>query len=198
MQTKRNQQGATLIEVLITMVVVALGLLGVGALLLASTRFQQTSAFRTEAIQQMDFVVEKMRVNNTVLSAANLAAALAAPETAYLAADAYANAGNLPADPACGLSGQPACTPAQAAQRDLREWRESLDQALPGGRGAIFAVAAGGATEPNARRVVVMWREKTEVETDTDANLGIADREDDNCPAPRVDGIRCLNFWVTP
>lgn len=198
MQIRRNQQGATLIEVLVTMVVVAVGLLGVAALLLASTRFQQTSAFRTEAIQQMNFVVEKMRVNNTVLSAVNLAAAVAAPETAYLAADAYANADTLPADPACGLSGQPVCTPAQAAQRDLREWRESLGQALPGGRGAIFPVAAGGSTEPNARRVVVMWREKTEVETDTDANLNIADREDDNCPAPRVDGIRCLNFWVTP
>lgn len=198
MHIKTRQQGATLIETLVTMVVVALGLLGVASLLLASTRFQQTSTFRTEAIQQMDFIVEKMRVNNFVLSTANLAAAIAAPETAYLAADAYADADGLPADPACGLGGLPVCTPAQAAQRDLREWRESLDQALPGGRGAIFPVAAGGATEPNTRRVVVMWREKTEVETDTDANLGIADREDDNCPAPRVDGIRCLNFWVTP
>ncbi len=198
MHIKRSQQGATLIEALVTMLVVAIGLLGVAALLLASTRFQQTSTFRTEAIQQMDFIVEKMRVNNTVLSTASLAAAQANPEGAYLAADAYGDAASLPANPGCGLSLQPACTAAQAAQRDLREWRESLDQALPGGRGAIFPVVAGGATEPNARRVVVMWREKSEVETDTDANLGIADREDDSCPAPRVNGIRCLNFWVTP
>lgn len=195
---KPTQKGATLVEVLITMVVVALGLLGVGALLLASTRFQQTSSFRTEAIHQMEFVVEKMRVNNSVLSLANLAAAVAAPETAYVAPDAYDDAGGLPANPVCGLSAQPACTAAQAAQRDLREWRQSLAQALPGGRGAIFPVAAAGVTEPNTRRVVVMWREKSELETDTDANLAIANREDATCPEPRVDGIRCLNFWVTP
>lgn len=198
MHMKSRQQGATLIEVLVTMVVVALGLLGVAAMLLASTRFQQTSTYRTEAIQQMDFIVEKMRVNNSVLSLANLAAVSAAPESGYLAEDAYADADDLPANPGCGLFGQPVCTAAQAAQRDLREWRESLDQALPGGRGAIFPVAVGGATEPNSRRVVVMWREKSEMETDTDANLGIPDREDDSCPAPRVNGIRCLNFWVSP
>lgn len=192
-----KQRGVTLIEVLITMLVVAVGLLGAAGLQLASTRFQQTSSMRTQALLQADFIIEKIRVNNSNLTQANLATAVAAPASAYLAADDYANAGLLPADPACGLNGQLACTAAQAAQRDLREWRESLARDLPGGRGSLFPVADGGATEPNARRVVVMWREKAEQETDTDVNLGIS-REDDNCPAPRVDGIRCLNLWVTP
>lgn len=198
MKTRHSKQrGVTLIEVLITMLVVAVGLLGAAGLQLASTRFQQTSSMRTQALLQADFIIEKMRVNSSNLTQANLVTAVATPESAYLAAEDYANADALPVDPACGLNGQPACTAAQAAQRDLREWRESLARDLPGGRGSLFPVADGGATEPNARRVVVMWREKAEQETDTDVNLAIS-REDDNCPPPRVDGIRCLNLWVTP
>lgn len=195
---KVSQRGATLIEVLITMFVVAVGLLGAAGLQLASTRFQQTSVWRTQAMQHADAIIEKIRVNSNNLTLSNLATAVATPASAYLAADAYATASVLPADPTCGLSGQPACTAAQAAQRDLREWRQMLAQDLPGGRGAIFPVATGGATEPNARRIVVMWIEKAQFENATDADLGGVNRQDDNCPPPRVDGVRCLNFWVTP
>lgn len=192
-----SQRGSSLIEVLITMLVVAVGLLGAAGLQLASTRYQQTSAARTQAFIQADFIIEKMRVNNSNLTLANLATAVATPESAYLAPDAYGAADVLPADPACGLNGQPACTAALAAQRDLREWRQSLARELPGGRGAIFPVAAAGNTEPNARRVVVMWREKAQQETADDITLGVV-RTDATCPPPLVDGIRCLNLWVTP
>lgn len=191
------EAGAMLIEVLITMFVVAIGLLGAAGLQLASTRFQQTSTARTEALLQADFIIEKMRVNSSVLTLANLAAVTAAPDSGYLAADGYDDAVDLPADPSCGLSGQLVCSAAQAAQRDLREWRVSLARSLPGGRGAIFPVAVGASTEANARRVVVMWREKAQLETDTQANLNVT-LTDPSCPAPLVDGVRCLNLWVTP
>lgn len=192
-----RQRGALLIEVLITMFVVAVGLLGAAGLQLASTRFQQTSSMRSQALIQADFIIEKMRVNNSVLTLANLAAATANPDSGYLAPQDYANAAAVPNDPGCGLNGQLPCTAGQAAQRDLREWRQSLARELPEGRGAIFPVAAGGATEANARRVVVMWREKAQLETDTAAALNV-NLQDNSCPAPRVDGIRCLNLWVAP
>ena len=111
------QRGVTLIEVLITMVVVAVGLLGAAGLQLASTRFQQTAFFRTQAFQQAEFIIEKIRVNNTNLTIANLPNAAATPETAYLAPDDYATADVLPPDPACGLQGQAVCTPAVCAAR---------------------------------------------------------------------------------
>jgi type IV pilus assembly protein PilV len=188
--------------VLITMLVVAVGLLGAAGLQLASTRFQQTSSVRTQALTQADFIIEKMRVNNATLRFTNLAAAAAAPEGAYLAPDSYADADPeddaLPDDPECGLNAQPVCTAAEAAQRDLREWRQSLARELPGGRGALFAVANGGVTEPNARRVVVMWREKAEAATDNVAGQAAVEATDASCPAPQVAGVRCLNLWVTP
>lgn len=198
MNHSKLQGGATLLEVLITMMVVAVGLLGAAGLQLASTRFQQTSAVRTQALIQADFIIEKMRVNSANFTFANLATAVANPETAYLAEDGYEDADDLPDDPACGLTGLPNCTAAQAAQRDLLEWRQSLARELPGGRGAIFAVTAGGNTEPNARRVVVMWREKTESATDNTAGLDAAEGIDPSCPDDAVAGIRCLNLWVTP
>lgn len=197
---KLTQGGVTLIEVLITMVVVSVGLLGAAGLQLASTRYQQTASLRTLAMQQSEVIIEKMRVNNANFRLSNLVNAVAAPETAYLAPDDYDNADALPDDPACGLQGQPVCTAAQAAQRDLREWRDALARELPAGRGSIFPVASGGNTEANTRRVVVMWREKADAEVDTDADLednGI-DRLDIDCPAPRVAGIRCLDLLVTP
>lgn len=190
-----RQRGASLLEVLITMLVVAIGLLGVAGLQLASTRYQQTSTVRTQALLQADVIVEKMRVNNANLTFANLVTAQANPETAYLAEDDYAAAGGLPDDPGCGLDGQPNCSAAESAQRDLREWRQSLARELPGGRGSIFPVAnAGGTTEPNARLVVVMWREKAEAVTDENT----AEVSDASCPGTLVPGIRCLNLWVTP
>lgn len=196
-----NQSGATLIEVLITMLVVAVGLLGAAGMQLASTRYQQTSALRSQALLQAEFLVEKIRVNSVNLTAANLAVAQANPETAYLAADEYPAADALPADPACGLAAQPACTAAQAAQRDLRDWKLSLARDLPGGRGSVFPVTDGVSTEANARRVVVMWREKLEAATDNLANQDAPEVADPSCPgtvATRVPGVRCLNLWITP
>ncbi len=194
-----RQSGATLIEVLITILVVAVGLLGAAGIQLASTRFQQTSVLRSEALHQASFLVEKIRANSVNLTLANLPAAIAAPETAYLAANDYSNANTLPADPGCGLAGQAGCTAGQAAQRDLREWRQSIQQTLPGGRGAIFPVAnGGGVSEANARRVVVMWREKVDLATENAAGLDAVENLDPECPAPQAPGIRCLNVWISP
>jgi type IV pilus assembly protein PilV len=191
---RSRQRGASLIEALITMLIVAVGLLGAVGLQLASTRYQQISTLRSQALFQAGAIVEKMRVNNATLTLTQLAAAATAPGGAYLAPDDYASATGLPDDPGCGLNAQTACTPAQAAQRDLREWRQALARDLPEGRGALFPVTAAGVAEPNARRVVVMWREKAQQETRADSGSA----PDTSCPAPQVGGIRCLNLWVTP
>ena len=191
-----SQRGATLIEVLVTMLIVAVGLFGVAGLQLASAKFQQTSTLRSQALVQADFITEKMRVNNSLFRAANLPAALLAPEQAYLAPNEYDAANLLPLDPGCGLNGQPVCTAALAAQRDLREWKLSLARDLPGGRGSLFPVLNGAETEPNARRLVVMWREKAQAETNNVAGQAAIEFTDPECPEPRTAGIRCLNLRV--
>jgi type IV pilus assembly protein PilV len=189
----RKQRGATLIEVLVTMMIVAIGLLGAAGMQLAATRYQQTAYMRSQATVQAQFIVEKLKVNNSAV----IAAAPPTPANAYLAPVGYAAANVLPADPACGLAGQAACTAAQAAQKDMRDWGLSLVRDLPGGRGAIWPVTNGTITDPAARQVVVMWQEKQTNET-TELNVAQIDA---SCPGPvaaLVAGVRCWTVVVTP
>lgn len=175
--TPKNQQGATLIEVLVTMVIVAIGLFGAAGLQLASIRYDQTAHLRTQALFELQQIRERMNANVDGIAAGG-----------YLAAEAYASAGTAPAAPGCGLTGLPNCTAALAAQRDMRQWRLDLASDLPGGRGAIYAVT----DYPSARDVIVMWNEKADSD---DNGLGFSDA---NCPAPIVPGVRCLRMLLTP
>lgn len=179
-----RQRGATLIEVLVTMLVVAIGLVGAAGLQLSSSRYQQTAHMRSQAMEGAQFISEKMRVNSSAI-------------VSYLAADAYAAAATPPPDVACGLAAQPDCTAAQAAQKDMRAWRLAL-QRLPGGRGAIFPVISGGFTDPATRQIFVMWTEKQQNEVGTASVPDPLAVTDSNCPVPQVPGVRCFSMVVTP
>lgn len=194
-RSSKTQQGVTLIEILVTMLIAAIGLLGTAGLQLAATRYQHTAQIRSQAIVQAQFIAEKIKANiNAVIAATPPNAA-----SAYLAPDAYAAAtlAALPADPGCG-TGASLCSAAQSAVKDMRDWRLSL-QALPGGRGSILPVVAGTATDRAARQIVVMWQEKQQYEVGTAATPNPdAAPTDPTCPAPRVGGVRCFTVLVTP
>ena len=182
------QSGSTLIEVLVTMLIVSFALLGVAGMQLTSVRTQQTAHLRDAAVNQVQMLAERIRSNSSVLGGAGV--------TAYLAANDYANASTIPADPACSANAG-TCTSAEAAQLDVREWRQNLARELPGGRGSIFSVATTAVppvTATQARTIIVMWLEKAE---GSDDNLG-APPTDATCPTPRVAGVRCLSVVVTP
>ena len=181
---RTRQRGATLIEVLVTMLVVAIGLVGAAGLQLSSTRYQQTAHMRSQAMEGAQFISEKIRVNSSAVAS-------------YLAADAYAAAATPPADVSCGLTAQPDCTAAQAAQKDMRAWRLAL-QRLPGGRGAIFPVISATLTDPSSRQIFVMWTEKQQNEAGTVAAPDPLAVTDSTCPAPQVPGVRCFSMVVTP
>lgn len=180
------QHGASLLEILITILIVAFALLGIAGLQLASVRYQQTAHLRATAMTQVQTMAERIRSNSGALAGAT-------DVSAYRAANDYANASTIPSDPACGLGGA-VCSAAQSAQRDLREWRQALARELPGGRGSLFTVTSGGVTSVNARTVIVMWTEKGQ---DSDDNLASAPT-DSNCPATRVGWVRCLSLTVSP
>ncbi|MBK6293872.1 MAG: type IV pilus modification protein PilV [Rhodoferax sp.] len=108
LHAQHRQHGATLIEVLVTMLVVAIGLVGAAGLQLSSTRYQQTAHMRSQAVEAAQFIVEKMRVNNSAVTAGG-----------YLAANGYAAAA-LPGPNVC--SSTPPCNAMDAAQQDMSEW----------------------------------------------------------------------------
>ena len=105
---RRSNSGFSIVEVLVALLVLAIGLLGLAALQAQGLRFNHDAYVRTQATHLAYDIIDRMRANR-----AN-AAAYTAP------------------DP--GL----ACDPTDATvNMDLSCWYETLDLALPGGDGLI-------------------------------------------------------------
>lgn len=146
MNTTR-QNGFSMIEVLVTMVILAIGLLGVAGLQIASVRNTQVAAQRSIATQQAYDIAERMRANmgpfvNGVPVAGEGAAG-----------GAYDNLGpNIPAAPGCA----PGCSPAQQAVIDHAAWNAANARVLTGGSGTVAGNLATGFT------VTLNWTEASE------------------------------------
>lgn len=145
--SRARQRGFTLLEALVTLVIVSVGLLGVLGLQTVSIANTQVSAARSLASLAAENMADRMRANP--LGEAN---------------DAYENishpaAGSKPKDCASNL-----CTVEEVAAYDAWEWDASLDtkrsaSGLPDGRGYV---ACERSTDGDCRlyRITVVWRER--------------------------------------
>ncbi|NOX27833.1 MAG: type IV pilus modification protein PilV [Gammaproteobacteria bacterium] len=114
---KKSVQGFTLLEVLITVVILAIGLLGLAGLQAASLQNNNDAATRSQAAVLAYDIADRVRANPLGATAGNY---------------------NLPnATPVTACTVAPGCTPAQLAQNDAFEWNTSIAQALPAGQGVI-------------------------------------------------------------
>jgi type IV pilus assembly protein PilV len=100
-------RGFSLIEVLVSIVVLSVGLLGVAALQVTGLRVGQSSFYRAQAAQFATDMADRLRAN------------AGEARTCQLALDAPTPVG-----------------PTTTCGRDLAEWRGRL-RALPGGTGAV-------------------------------------------------------------
>ena len=113
----RQQLGVTLIEVLISLLIMAIGLLGMAGLQTESLRNTQIAYFRTQAAVLGNDVVERARANLQGVEAGS-----------YNSNDGLANSD-------CNsLTG---CTSAQLAGNDIAEWKAALADNLPAGAGTV-------------------------------------------------------------
>ena len=117
------QSGFSLFEVLIAIVITAIGLLGLAVLQTTGLRNNQTAYHGSQAAVLAYDMSDRMRanpesINNYLSSYMTLAQATAAG-----------------VQEGCGTSG--GCTTAQMAQNDLLEWNAAITEALPQGTGAI-------------------------------------------------------------
>lgn len=104
-----RQSGFTLIEILVTVVVLAIGLLGLAGLQATSLAYNSTAFQRSQATSLAYDIADRMRVNVGAAQggAYNITLVQAAP---------------------AGVS---------LAEVDLQEWRRALINALPAGTGSI-------------------------------------------------------------
>lgn len=108
-----------LVEVLLSLLVLGIGVLGLALLLLSAMRDARSASHRTRALVLEADLADRIRANPSARDAYALAADSAAPEPHGCAARA----------------GQPAstCSAEELAQDDLADWLARLRDELPGG-----------------------------------------------------------------
>jgi type IV pilus assembly protein PilV len=127
-RSRARCDGFSLIEVLVSIMVLSFGMLGVASLLAASLSGSHTSSLRTQAIVLANDLADRMR--------ANRATAVAAGPNNY--------GGIAPAENRCRATHYThrhavpvTCTPVQLAADDLFDWLAQITAALPGGTGVV-------------------------------------------------------------
>lgn len=144
MKMRSSHSGFTMVEVLVALVVLAIGLLGIAALYLNSLQAGRTAIYRTEAIELAADLADRIRMNRT---------AQAAYDTAFSDLEV--------AVPACSTTG--GCTGAELAATDLSTWKASIAERLPSGAGQVVVTPPVAAGEPTNYVVMVQWAEVGEV-----------------------------------
>ncbi len=145
----RWPQGFDLVEILVTIVLFAIGVLGLAGLQVRSLGDSHASAYRTIASQQAYDIADRI--------AANLAG---------VAAGHYDNlTAIVPSDPQCMSAG---CSVANMALTDHYQWLRATAAVLPAGTGTVRCAIGPAATcvtnTPGSNRifdVTVAWSERT-------------------------------------
>lgn len=115
----RREGGFTLIEVLVTVIVLAIGLLGLAGLQFSGLRYTH-SAYQTSQATILAYdILDRMRANR-----------MAAESGSYVI-----GIDDTPGQASC--TGSVNCGPAQMVAADLYEWKRALTLALPSGAGAV-------------------------------------------------------------
>lgn len=127
------QTGVTLIEVLVSVLILAVGLLGLAALLGNAMQSNQHAQARTQAVFLAGDMMERMRANRTNSGAYSLAEM------------------DATSTPDCNSAWVPAAT-GSIAENDISEWQNSLRCYLPDGNGSVQVNAT-----TRAVTVVVSW-----------------------------------------
>jgi type IV pilus assembly protein PilV len=136
----RHISGFTIVEVLVSLLILSVGLLGSAKLVLSTAHSNDSAYLRSQATQMAYAILDNMRANPTAAAAApsNYITTLGAAASSY--------AGQNCLNTACPVA-------ANLATYDLYTWKTRLASALPGGVGSVTV----SATAPVMATIVVQW-----------------------------------------
>jgi type IV pilus assembly protein PilV len=182
----RHMVGASLIEVLVSIVLASFALLALAGVNASSVRYTKMSQYRATAAQLANDMGERIRANKGV----------ATPTATGFFAGNYdfsqsfasqSTAATLPST-LCDTSSS-SCTPAQIAELDLAQWRILVRNQLP--EGAVFLQRQSAEV---AMDLWVVWRDPSVADSDESPSLAA------ECPDSLNRGsdlsIRCGYFRI--
>ncbi len=201
----RRGRGFTLIEILVTVLILSIGLLGIAGLQAATSRYKINSWVRGSTALLFSDLADRVRANPTAAGNPFNEATTASSYTLQTPWDTQAGA--APTAPAMSCLSA-SCTPTQRAAYDMALWQQNVRRQMPSGSAWVTGNRAQGIN------VTVMWLDKQFVGTGA-SNADLAASL--SCPAPPAapltgmaratccpvgaavaDGVRCLNFSFIP
>jgi type IV pilus assembly protein PilV len=127
-------RGFTIVEVMVALVVLAVGMLGIAGLYVTTLKQGGGAIYRMQAVSLAADLGDRIRANR----GANVA---------YQGAAANNN---------CYGAGAIDCAPAAMAANDLFVWQQQIAAVLPGGAGAVVV---NGAAVPFTYQITINWTE---------------------------------------
>lgn len=112
-----SDAGFTMVEILVTLIILSIGLLGLAGLQANSMTNNHNAYLKSQAMLLANDMGDRMRANMVGVGAGN-----------------YNSISGLPADPGCISAG---CTPGLMATSDTFEWNTALQDQLPAGTGTV-------------------------------------------------------------
>lgn len=170
-QSSIAAKGFTLIEVLVTVFVLAVGILGVAGMQAVSVRESGNTYHRTQADLLVADIVDRMRANRA--------------ESREGAASTYVGDPSAAAETDCSAN---TCDKPTLATHDLYQWQQSMTNSnLPAGEMSVTHVqdvVAGGAIVGSVFDIRVFWDEERDGDTGKGCNPAAA--TDMACTSLRV------------
>lgn len=124
-----KQSGSSLIEVMVSLFVLAIGLMGILAMQVKSVQFNKSADTYTKAMTLANDIAERIRINPKNVTAYATATLPEQPPTNCVTNSVSAAA----------------CSATDLVNWDLYHWNETVKQSLPGGTGSIAEKTLGTA-----------------------------------------------------
>lgn len=131
-QPRNKQSGSSFIEILISLLMISIGILGLVTTQLNTLTNNREAYFRTQATVLAYDIIDRMRANREQALTNSYSVALGNTNGSVCAT---------------------ACSPTQIATTDITQWKGSISNQLPSGDGSVSAIAG----VEDSYSVIVQW-----------------------------------------
>ena len=177
------QRGASLIESLVAVTIMALGVLGVLGMQMRTLADTQTGVRRAQAIRLIEDLSERIKSQPNGIGSM----------------PSYARSWDAKTETSTDVDcSSTYCDPAAFAEYDLNRWIDNVRASLPLGDASIFLAKNSSETDPRQLGVMVSWRENEKsTETSDIFKNGVDETGAEvavSCPEKRI----CHTQYISP